>query len=106
MKINRVSEQSAFSNPHKIEAKKLFESPDAEVIHMTLKPGESLKSHVTPVDVFFYILSGTPTLEIGDEKEKVSADSVIDSPANVPHCVYNDTESTAKFLVVKLPKSR
>lgn len=106
MKITRVSEQSAFSNPHKITAKKIFESPDAEVIHMTLNPGESLKSHVTPVDVFFYILDGEPTVEIGDERVKVSADSIIDSPAGIPHCLYNESDTVAKFLVVKLPKSK
>jgi quercetin dioxygenase-like cupin family protein len=106
MKITRVSEESAFENPHKIKAKKIFESPDAAVIHMTLNPGESLLSHVTPVDVFFYVLSGEPTIEIGKEKEKVSADSIIESPADIPHRVYNESETTAKFLVVKLLKSK
>jgi mannose-6-phosphate isomerase-like protein (cupin superfamily) len=106
MKIKRVSEETAFKNPHKIQAKKIFGSPDAEVIHMTLNPGESLLSHKTPVDVFFYVLAGEPTIEIGDEREKVSTDSIIESPADIPHCVYNESETTARFLVVKLPKSK
>jgi mannose-6-phosphate isomerase-like protein (cupin superfamily) len=106
MKITRVSEETAFKNPHKIQAKKIFGSPDAEVIHMTLTPSEHLISHITPVDVFFYVLEGEPTIEIGDEREKVSADSIIESPANIPHCVYNESETTARFLVVKLPKSK
>ncbi len=105
MKITRVAEETTFKNPHKIQAKKIFGSPDAEVIHMTLNPGENLMSHITPVDVFFYILAGEPTIEIGNEKEKVSADSIIESPANIPHCVYNESATTARFLVVKLPKS-
>jgi mannose-6-phosphate isomerase-like protein (cupin superfamily) len=106
MKITRVSEEAAFKNPHKIQAKKIFGSPDAEVIHMTLNPGEALLSHKTPVDVFFYVLEGEPTIEIGDEREKVSADSIIESPADIPHRVYNESETTAKFLVVKLSKSK
>jgi len=106
MKITRVSEEASFKNPHKIQAKMIFESPDATVIHMTLEPGESLISHVTPVDVFFYVLSGEPTIEIGGEKEKVSADSIIESPANIPHRVFNESQTTAKFLVVKLSKSK
>ena len=106
MKITRVSEETAFKNPHKIQAKKIFESPDATVVHMTLNPGEKLVSHITPVDVFFYILAGEPTIEIGDEREKVSADSIIESPADIPHCVYNESKTTAKFLVVKLSKSK
>ena len=106
MKITRVSEETTFKNPHKIQAKKILESPDAIVVHMTLNPGESLISHKTPVDVFFYVLAGEPTIEIGDEREKVSADSIIESPADIPHRVYNDSEMTARFLVVKLSKSK
>ena len=106
MKITNVSESNTFNNPHKIEAKKIFESSQATVIHMALKPGENLKSHVTPVDVVFYILEGEPTIEIGDEREKVSADSIIESPADIPHCVYNESENLARFLVVKLSDSK
>ena len=36
---------------------------------MTIKPGKSLKKHVTPVDVFFYVLEGNGIVEIGDEKK-------------------------------------
>lgn len=106
MKITSVAESNTFSNPHNVAAKKIFESPQAAVIHMALKPGESLKSHVTPVDVVFYVLEGKPTFEIGDEKEKVSADSIIESPAGIPHCVYNESDSLARFLVVKLSESK
>jgi mannose-6-phosphate isomerase-like protein (cupin superfamily) len=73
---------------------------------MTLNPGEGLISHKTPVDVFFYVLAGEATIEIGDEREKVSADSIIESPADIPHRVYNESETTVKFLVVKLSKSK
>ena len=106
MKITRVAESNTFSNPHNVAAKKIFESPQATVIHMALNPGESLKSHVTPVDVVFYILEGEPIIEIGDEKEKVSADSIIESPADIPHCVYNESDTLARFLVVKLSESK
>jgi mannose-6-phosphate isomerase-like protein (cupin superfamily) len=73
---------------------------------MALNPGESLKSHVTPVDVVFYILQGKPTIENGDEKVQVSADSIIESPADIPHCVYNESDTLARFLVVKLSESK
>lgn len=106
MKITQVSDEIQFINPHKIEAKKILSSPYAEVIHMTLKPGESLKLHTTPVDVFFYILEGKPSIEVGHERETVSADSIIESPAGIPHCVYNESENITKFLVVKLSESK
>ena len=106
MKITSVNETGTFSNPHKIQAKKILESPLATVIHMNLNPGESLKSHVTPADVFFYVLEGEPDIEIGDEREKVTADTIIYSPANIAHCVYNESDAPARFLVVKLSDTK
>ena len=106
MKITNVSDVNAFNNPHKITAKRIFESPQAAVIHMALNPGESLQSHSIPVDVFFYVLEGTPIIEIGNESEKVSADSIVESPADIPHCVYNESDSLTRFLVVKLSQSK
>jgi quercetin dioxygenase-like cupin family protein len=101
----KVSETDTFDNPHKIQARKIFENPQATVIHMTLNPGESLQSHATPVDVFFYVLEGEPEIEIGDERKKISADTIVESSANIPHCVYNESASLARFLVVKLTRS-
>lgn len=106
MKITKVTDVSSFNNPHGVQAKKIFESSHAAVIHMALNPGENLKSHATPVDVFFYILEGEPTIEIGNEREKVCKDSIIESPADIPHCVYNESDSIARFLVVKLSQSK
>lgn len=106
MKITGVAGSDIFSNPHKVDAKKIFESPQAAVIHMALKPGENLKSHITPVDILFYILEGEPTIEIGNEREKVSADSIVESPADIPHCVYNESDSLTRFLVIKLSGSK
>lgn len=106
MKVTKVSGIETFNNPHKVAAKKIFESPQATVIHMTLNPGESLKSHVTPVDVFFYILEGEPTIEIGAEREKMLKDTIIESPADIPHCVYNESDVIARFLVIKLSESK
>jgi hypothetical protein len=36
-----------------VEAKKIHESENVQVVHMLLKPGKSLKKHTTAVDVFF-----------------------------------------------------
>ncbi len=41
-------------NPHKVDVRQLYSDETAQVMHVTLKPGETLKPHVTPVDVVFY----------------------------------------------------
>jgi len=67
MKIVKVKEQQVVDTPHKVDVRKLYDHDSAQVMHITLQPGESLKSHITPVDVFFYILEGTTDVRVGDE---------------------------------------
>lgn len=96
--INRIN------NPHGIDARMLHVNNDVQVVHIHLKPGESLKKHSTPVNVFFYVLQGDGIVEIGDEKQKVTKDMLIDSPQNISHCLYNESNNDFRVLVVKTPK--
>lgn len=102
MKITKVSETGGFQNPHGIDARRLMDLPKAQVVHMMLGPGDSLKKHVTPVDVFFYVLEGEGVVEIGDEKITAGADTLIESPAHIPHAWHNESQGIVRFLVVKL----
>ncbi len=104
MKTLHRNDAKTFPNPHGIETRKLYDSEHAIVVHIMLNPGESLKRHITPVDVFFYVLEGTGLVEIGDEKREVEADTIIDSPAKIPHCWYNESDGILRVLVVKVPR--
>ena len=104
MKTINYLDTAAVQNPHGIEAKKIHENDHVQTVHITLKPGEKLTKHSTPVDVFFYVLEGSGTVEIGDETKEVAKDTLIDSPANIPHGWANNTNSILRFLVVKTPK--
>ncbi|MBE0650225.1 MAG: cupin domain-containing protein [Bacteroidales bacterium] len=94
----------ASTNAHGIETKKFHENEHVQAVHITLKPGEQLKKHITPVDVFFYVLEGTGIVEIGEEKKEVGIDTYVDSPAQIPHCWYNESSEILRILVVKTPK--
>jgi mannose-6-phosphate isomerase-like protein (cupin superfamily) len=104
MKTVIISDIPKTENPHGIEAKKIHENDHVQVVHMTLQPGEKLKKHTTPVDVFFYILEGTCTVEIGDEIQTVTKDTLVDSPARIPHGLQNNSNSILRLLVVKTPR--
>ena len=91
-------------NPHKVDVRQLYNKESAQIMHITLKPGESLKPHKTPVDVAFYILEGIPTIHIGDESLEVNKDTIIESPAEILHYISNDTRDFARILVIKAPK--
>lgn len=104
MKIHVVKEISIVDTPHKLDVRKLYDKDSAQAMHITLQPGEALKPHITPVDVFFYILEGTPEVLVGEEKNQVQSDCLVESPKDVIHCLYNNSKAIARILVVKAPK--
>lgn len=104
MKAVKINEMPPNPNPHGIETIKFHENEHVQAVHIMLQPGQSLKKHITPVDVFFYVLEGEGTVEIGDEKRTVTQDMYVDSPAKIPHCWYNESGSVLRVLVVKTPK--
>lgn len=99
-----VKEAAELDTPHGVVAKRIYDSEHAQVVHVELKPGEGLKKHVTPVDVVFYVLEGTATVEIGDSCAQVTANTLAESPANGAHRIANDTDALLRFLVIKTPR--
>ena len=91
-------------NGHGVAVRKLFDSDDFRVMHITLKPGEKVELHSTSVNVFFYILEGHCIVQVGGEKGEFSKDTLIDSPAMIPHALYNDGHATVRVMVVKAKK--
>ena len=74
MKVVEMKSLPEKPNPHNVSTRMLYDTEHAQVVHIELKPGEALKKHITPVDVFFYVLEGKGIVEIGDEKQEVSRD--------------------------------
>ena len=91
-------------NAHNVDARNLYNTTDAMITVITLTPGQSLKRHITPVDVVFYVLSGTGIIEIGDEKQEVTADTLVESPKDIMHCWYNESLEPLRFMVIKAPR--
>ena len=105
MKISKVIETPIKETPHKIDARMIYDKDSAQAVHIKLEAGESLKPHITPVDVFFYVLEGKGKVEIGKEIEEVGPDTLIESPAGIVHCLMNDgDEGIFRVLVVKTPR--
>ncbi|WP_225073135.1 cupin domain-containing protein [Desulfuromonas sp. CSMB_57] len=104
IKVTSMARLEPQANPHQVKAHKLYDTEHAQAMHLDLAPGQSLKKHITPVDVFFYVLEGTGVVEIGDEQETVTADSLVDSPAHIAHCWHNRSDGPLRILVVKVPR--
>lgn len=104
MKVVNAMEAEEIPNPHGVSVSLLYDTEHAQAIHILLKPGESLKRHITPVDVFFYVLEGEGTVEIGDERRLVGKDFLVESPARIPHRWINEGPGELRILVVKAPR--
>jgi len=102
MIIVKVAETKLAETPHGVDVRKVYDNAHAQVMIIMLKPGESLKTHVTPVDVFFYILEGTVDVMVGEEIKSVTADCLVESPKDIKHNLYNNSKSVARIMVVKV----
>ena len=91
-------------NPHKVDIRQLYSDASAQVMHITLKPGEAVKPHITPVDVVFYVLEGTPTVHVGEESQIFDKDTLIESPADIVHYLSNESGEQVRILVIKAPR--
>jgi len=104
MKVSQVKDFESAKNPHNVDSRIIYSTDKAMVVHILLKPGESLRRHITPVDVAFYVLEGRGTIEIGEEKSETGPDTIIESPARIPHRWINNGTGVLRVLVMKLPR--
>jgi len=103
--ITRKLEKTAvIDTAHNMDIRNIYDKPEAFINIITLKPGQSLKQHITPVDVAFFVLEGEGVVEIGEEKKTVSSNTLIESPKNIMHCWYNESKNILRFMVIKTPK--
>ncbi len=93
-------------NPHGVDVRHLHTSPHVVVSQITLEPGEAVKPHKAPVDAFFYILEGAPTIEIEGETVVASADMLVPSTAGHLHTIRNEGDARARILLAKTPNPK
>lgn len=106
MIVVKTEKAQKVETPHEVEVKRLFESGHVQVMHVTLKPGEELKRHVTPVDALIYVLKGKGIVEVGGGREEIKKDELVYLPKDIPHRVINSGNITMRFLVIKTPKQK
>jgi len=104
MKSTHYSNAGAKENPHGVDVKVMYNDPSAQALLITLQPGQSMKPHTTPVDVFFFVFEGTATVHIGEETESFVSGYLIESPKDIIHYLSNESEAPARVLVVKAPR--
>jgi quercetin dioxygenase-like cupin family protein len=100
----KLAETPIMETAHGVDARNLYNTENAVVTIISLKPGQSLKRHITPVNVAFYVLKGEGIVEIGEEKETIEEGTLVESPKDILHCWYNERGEDLVFMVIKVPR--
>lgn len=102
-----TAEQTAVAdNPHGVDVRHLYSSAHVVVSQITLEPGEVVKPHKAPVDVVFYVVEGSPSIEVEGEVVTAAPGTLVPSSAGHVHAIRNEAGGRVRFLVVKTPNPK
>jgi quercetin dioxygenase-like cupin family protein len=104
MKLVAIREGEVVKNDGGALAHKLYDSPEAVVIHIEVAPGGAIAPHVTPVDMEFFVLEGRGSFILGEESRVAGPGVLIPSPRGVPHGMRNLGPGPLRVLAVKNPR--
>ena len=104
MVITTLENATAVPNPAGLDARRLYDMPEAQVIHIRLTPGQAVAKHIIPVNAAFYVLEGTGLFEIGEESAEASAGMIVESPASLTRGIVNTGSGDLCFLVFRAPR--
>ena len=103
MEIIKMNQVEGMKNKRGVVAKKILKNDDVQIMNLVLESGDVVAEHSVAVNVFFYIVEGKGTLQIGDEKKVVEAKDIIPCPPNTNMSLEADQEEKFVVLNVKTP---
>jgi mannose-6-phosphate isomerase-like protein (cupin superfamily) len=84
----------------------LVKQDNLSVIHERMPSGTSEVRHFhNKSRQFFFVLSGTATLEMSGERHNIEAFQGIEVSPGVPHQMINQSQHDVEFIVVSQPMS-
>ncbi|RAS75317.1 cupin domain-containing protein [Priestia endophytica] len=85
----------------------LVNQQDLSVIHERMPPNTSEVRHYhTKSRQFFFVLTGTATLEINGESENITPLEGVEVPSHIAHQMMNRSDEDVEFLVISQPTSK
>ena len=88
----------------KTNKKLLVFDEDLRIVEERMPPNaHEERHHHSRARQFFYVLSGTLTIELDGREHTVSAGSGLHVPAGTPHLVANRAQDAATFLAIASP---
>jgi len=102
MKITKLN--SAPKVPFDLDGRVLFSKENLEIVHLRLQVGEVIDIHKNPVDVMFWVLSGTATLRVENEEFVFGKNNLIEISSDENREWKNTGDEIFEVLVVKFLK--
>ena len=84
----------------------LLKTEDLSIIQEVVLPGKfEVKHYHQKAKQFFFVLSGTATIEVNGSKYEINKQEGIYIEAGIPHQLFNNGTENLEFLVISSPKS-
>ncbi len=90
-------------NPLGLNVRHLHETPHVMLSLLTLQPGDAVPPHSAPVDVVFYVVEGSPLVQVEDEEQRVETGMLVPSSAGHRHGFRNDGDAPVRILIIRTP---
>jgi mannose-6-phosphate isomerase-like protein (cupin superfamily) len=104
--INDLRDIEIHAEPY-ADYRQIFETKRLNVTHVSIKPGETVPSHVhTDEDQIYYVVSGTGFVELDGKRTDVGAGSGVMIPLGTQHLITNTGSGPLDyvFFVVFIPE--
>jgi mannose-6-phosphate isomerase-like protein (cupin superfamily) len=83
---------------------RLVNRPELSVIQERMPRGtREVRHYHQQARQFFYVLSGSATMELNGARETIAGGQGIEIPPGQPHQIFNESDSDLEFLVISQP---
>lgn len=88
-----------------LDARLMYSGDKADLVHLTLKKGESIAKHDNPIDVIFFVKEGNGNLTLNNEMLEITANDCIPVKTGIQRSMENLNDADLKVLVFKIKNS-
>jgi mannose-6-phosphate isomerase-like protein (cupin superfamily) len=104
MKTIAIEDGKIIKHDSGVTARAIYSAPEAMLVHIFVEPGGVVATHVTPIDMEFFVLEGRGIFILGDESVEAGPNVLIPSPKGIPHGIRNPGRTPLRVLAVKNPR--
>jgi quercetin dioxygenase-like cupin family protein len=99
--MKKTSLHNAQRVPFDLEGYIMNSSPELEVIHLVLQPGQIISKHANPLNVIVCLVEGDVTLLFGEKQIQLKLFDVIELEKNAERGFINSGNTISRLLILK-----